>query len=221
VVSIDGDDISILQTNDEAFTPMPYTASFAASKPRNCKIGISCGGTCIAKTKTCRKQASAGQKAKAQQIISSALVYVPKKVEPKSDPPAKAKSGKSSPSSDKIKKNLIREENISAADAKSDPRRRSLIEKNKRHNDLVRGMGDVGDPAKMSANDLMTALTKMDGEDRMDLLGVSMKHYKKKEVAKAWYREISKKVHPDVNKSEGAAKAFEEAESIYKNMIGR
>jgi hypothetical protein len=83
VVTIDGDDLSILQTNDEAHTPMPYTASFAAAKKRNCKVGITCGGTCIAKGKTCHKKASAGQKEKAKKLISSALVHVPKNVDAK------------------------------------------------------------------------------------------------------------------------------------------
>ena len=70
VVSMHGDDLNIMQTNDETYTPM--TASFAGAKKRNCKVGISCGNTCISKGKTCKKKASAGQKENSKAILKKA-----------------------------------------------------------------------------------------------------------------------------------------------------
>ena len=70
VVSMHGDDLNIMQTNDETYTPM--TASFAGAKKRNCNVGISCGNTCISKGKTCKKKASAGQQGKAKALVENA-----------------------------------------------------------------------------------------------------------------------------------------------------
>jgi hypothetical protein len=66
-LSVDiGYDISIFQTGEDA----SFTASFAGAKKRNCVKGISCGGTCIAKSKTCSKKSSKGQKAKAADLVA-------------------------------------------------------------------------------------------------------------------------------------------------------
>jgi hypothetical protein len=62
-----GEVVNIFQTGEDA----SFQASFAGGKPRNCQKGIACGGTCIAKGKTCSKKASAGQKAKAKEITAS------------------------------------------------------------------------------------------------------------------------------------------------------
>jgi hypothetical protein len=61
-----GEDVSISQTGEDA----SFSASFAEAKKRNCQKGIACGGTCIAKGKTCSKKSSAGQKKKAKAIIT-------------------------------------------------------------------------------------------------------------------------------------------------------
>ena len=79
-----GEDVSIFQTGEGA----SFQASFAGGKPRNCQKGTACGGTCIAKGKTCSKKASAGQKEKAKEIL--AMVHVPKKTQP-SPPPSSDK----------------------------------------------------------------------------------------------------------------------------------
>jgi hypothetical protein len=66
-LSVDiGEDISIFQTGEDA----SFTASFAGAKKRNCVKGIACGGTCIAKSKTCSKKSSKGQKAKAADLVA-------------------------------------------------------------------------------------------------------------------------------------------------------
>jgi hypothetical protein len=63
-----GEVVNIFQTGEDA----SFQASFAGGKPRNCQKGIACGGTCIAKGKTCSKKASAGQKEKAKEVVKSA-----------------------------------------------------------------------------------------------------------------------------------------------------
>ena len=63
-----GEDINIFETGQDA----SFQASFAGGKPRNCQKGTACGGSCIAKGRTCSKKASAGQKEKAKAIAESA-----------------------------------------------------------------------------------------------------------------------------------------------------
>jgi hypothetical protein len=46
------------------------SVQFAAGKARNCKAGVACGGSCIAKGKNCSKKASPGQKEKIKELTS-------------------------------------------------------------------------------------------------------------------------------------------------------
>jgi hypothetical protein len=215
-----GEDINIFQTGEDA----SFQASFGGGKPRNCVKGISCGGSCIAKNKTCRKKSSESQKAKAKEIVNSALTHVPRKEEPKAKgkrkqpAAAKGKTGKGA-SSDATKASVSsqREENISPRDAAS-PKHKAMIEDHKKYNNMIRSLGEVGDPSKMSADDLTTVLTKTEGEHRQALLGVTRKHYNNEALAKEWYRGAVRKVHPDINKSAGASNAFQELDAMYKNM---
>ncbi|WP_160676433.1 hypothetical protein [Clostridium sp. C8-1-8] len=62
-------------------------------------------------------------------------------------------------------------------------------------------------------------LLELEGQARMKKLKISKLHYNNNEVAKKWYTEIAKKVHPDVCKHEGAARAMAELVSIYNNMV--
>lgn len=39
-------------------------------------------------------------------------------------------------------------------------------------------------------------LTKLEGKQRNNLLGLTDEHYENKEVAKKWYKEIANYVHP-------------------------
>lgn len=62
-------------------------------------------------------------------------------------------------------------------------------------------------------------LLELEGETRMKKLNINRTHYRNKEVAKNWYYDIAKKIHPDTNKDERAADAMAELTSIYKKMI--
>jgi DnaJ-class molecular chaperone len=200
-----GEHVSISQTGEDS----NFSASFAGTKQRNCKTGISCGATCISKTKTCKKKASGGQAAKTKEVL--ALVHVPRKVEAKAKGKRKPteKAGTKSTSSDKLKQKAL-DRTASAIMSRSQ----------QKEADAIKSLGEVGDPARMSVKDLMTTLLDIDGESRMELLGVTGKHYRSAEVAKSWHREMVKKIHPDVNKHSDAPYAFKELDAIYKNMTG-
>lgn len=219
-----GEDINIFQTGEDA----SFQASFAGGKPRNCSKGISCGGSCIAKNKTCRKKSSEGQKAKAKEIV--AMVHVPKQVEAKSKAKSKAKSGgkkasnakpkggKTSQSSDDIKRAALMDESFLVEEA-NNPRYKRLIEQTKAHNAMIRGFGEVGDVTKMSADDLTNVLVWMDGEDRSKMLGLTKDHFNpKKSLGKDFYRDVSKKIHPDINKNPHAGDAFASLNETYGLM---
>lgn len=45
------------------------------------------------------------------------------------------------------------------------------------------------------------ALTHMGGEDRNKMLRLTDELYENKDKAKKWYHEISKMIHPDLNRS--------------------
>ena len=61
-------------------------------------------------------------------------------------------------------------------------------------------------------------LTKLEGKQRNKLLGIADIHYENKNVAKDWYREIAKYVHPDKNKNSDANIAFTILSEIYNTM---
>lgn len=73
----------------------PKTAGFAAGKTRTCKTGISCGGSCISKTKTCGKKGTSGQAEKAKEIAAEVNqpVATAKKSEAKAKPSSSEKTG--------------------------------------------------------------------------------------------------------------------------------
>ena len=59
-------------------------------------------------------------------------------------------------------------------------------------------------------------LTKLEGKQRNNLLGLTDEHYENKEVAKKWYKEIANYVHPDKT---GNKIAFLELKKIYDVLI--
>lgn len=63
-------------------------------------------------------------------------------------------------------------------------------------------------------------LLELDGEARMKKLSINRSHYRNKEVAKKWYYDIAKKIHPDTNKDKRAVEAMAQLTSIYNKMIG-
>ena len=64
------------------------------------------------------------------------------------------------------------------------------------------------------------ALTHMGGEDRNKILRLTNELYENKDKAKKWYREISKMIHPDVNRGnkEQAEEAMKELRIIYDRI---
>jgi hypothetical protein len=59
-------------------------------------------------------------------------------------------------------------------------------------------------------------LTKLEGKQRNNLLGLEDSHYEDKEIAKKWYREIANLVHPDKG---GNNEAFNTLNKIYQILI--
>ena len=59
-------------------------------------------------------------------------------------------------------------------------------------------------------------MTKLEGKQRNNLLGLTDEHYENKEVAKKWYKEIANYVHPD---KAGNEIAFQELKKIYDVLI--
>lgn len=206
------------------------TGSFATGKARNCKAGISCGNSCISKTKTCRKKGTSGQAEKAKEI--TALVHQPGKGSPK-DVPAKAKAtGKDrKPKEPKPATKKTKDESNdtkSESTPKSDPTiKRSQKEVTRAIQEAATAPGKrtsrsriealdskkAGDYTKMSATDLTTVLLDTSNQHRDTLLGVS-----RGSNAKDFLRVVSKKIHPDINKDPRAAAAFNALKSMYENL---
>ena len=66
---------------------------------------------------------------------------------------------------------------------------------------------------------LIFYLLELDGEIRLEKLGVNKLHYLNKEKADKWKRNLVKKLHPDVCNHPKADKAIIEVNSLYKEMI--
>ena len=72
---------------------------------------------------------------------------------------------------------------------------------------------------KSDAHKYIFYLLELQGEIRMEKLKIYKSHYINNEVAKSWYKNIAKKIHPDVCKDERAAEAMAELTSIFNNMV--
>ena len=73
-----------------------------------------------------------------------------------------------------------------------------------------------GDFFKSKQAELIFYLTQLEGKQRNRMLGLSDEHYTNKELAKNWYREVAKYVHPDKG---GNEKAFATLKKIYDILI--
>lgn len=60
-------------------------------------------------------------------------------------------------------------------------------------------------------------LTKLDGNQRHDLLGITDEMYENKEKAKKWFHEIAQYIHPDKS-SDNSSEAFNTLGKIYERM---
>lgn len=61
-------------------------------------------------------------------------------------------------------------------------------------------------------------LTKLDGANRQDLLGVSRLHYSTPEIADKWYKKIAQRIHPDKTDDNRAKQAFQNLKRMYSEM---
>lgn len=64
-------------------------------------------------------------------------------------------------------------------------------------------------------------LTELDGEIRMNKLGITKTHFTNKKKAKQWRDTISKQIHPDVSKHKKSEEAMAKLNSIYSLMVGK
>lgn len=62
-------------------------------------------------------------------------------------------------------------------------------------------------------------LLRLEGSQRMDMLGVTDKHWKDEKLVQAWFRKLSKLVHPDYNKINGAEIAMQKLEKIRNDLL--
>lgn len=63
------------------------------------------------------------------------------------------------------------------------------------------------------------ALVELDTEKRAEMLGITRELYSDSILAKKWYRDISKKIHPDVCNETNADKAMAKLNQLYRRMI--
>jgi hypothetical protein len=63
-------------------------------------------------------------------------------------------------------------------------------------------------------------LLNLDGKNRQNNLGVSILHYKNKEIAKKWYKKIVQKIHPDrcTDNKDRAYAAMKVLDEMFKEM---
>ena len=63
------------------------------------------------------------------------------------------------------------------------------------------------------------ALTELDGTNRQKILGITPLHYRNKEFANKWKKEIALLLHPDKCKHPKAKEAWEIMNNIYSEMV--
>lgn len=71
------------------------------------------------------------------------------------------------------------------------------------------------------ASEYIFYLTQLDGESRMNKLGITATHFSSKRKAKTWRDHISKVIHPDVCKHVHASDAMAQLNDLYNQMVGR
>lgn len=73
-----------------------------------------------------------------------------------------------------------------------------------------------GNYFKSKQAELLFYLTKLDGKKRNELLELTDEHYENKNLAKKWYQQINKYVHPDKG---GTKEAFIVLKNIYDILV--
>jgi len=74
---------------------------------------------------------------------------------------------------------------------------------------------------KSEAARIIYALLKLDGEQRLNELGIDRSHYRDLDKAKKWRNEIAKLIHPDLCKHPQSNLATNKLTELFGNMIGR
>lgn len=62
-------------------------------------------------------------------------------------------------------------------------------------------------------------LVELNGKLQMDFLGVSYEFYTDERKANKWYKQMVKKIHPDICRHPKATEAMQSLENLYKGMI--
>ena len=63
------------------------------------------------------------------------------------------------------------------------------------------------------------ALTQLDGENRQKILGINSMHYKNREIANQWKKDIAKYIHPDKCNHLQSKKAWNKMMELYNEMV--
>lgn len=74
---------------------------------------------------------------------------------------------------------------------------------------------------KSEAHEIIFYLNELDGDERLNKLSVYKAHYLNEELARKWYLNIAKKIHPDAlvnDKIVGAEEAMSKLIAIYNGM---
>ena len=64
------------------------------------------------------------------------------------------------------------------------------------------------------------ALTELDGKNRQKILGITLLHYRDKELANKWKKEVALVLHPDKCDHPKAKEAWDIMNNIYSEMVG-
>lgn len=74
---------------------------------------------------------------------------------------------------------------------------------------------------KSDKHEIIFYLNELDGEERLNKLSVYKAHYFNESVARKWYLDIAKKIHPDTlikDKIDGSEDAMSKLIAIYNGM---
>lgn len=71
-----------------------------------------------------------------------------------------------------------------------------------------------------STHELLFYLLELDGEARMEKLGITARLFFKKAEAKKWYRELAKQIHPDTCHLPQATRGMEVLNHLYAQLLG-
>jgi hypothetical protein len=71
---------------------------------------------------------------------------------------------------------------------------------------------------KTESDKLIFYLLELDGEARQEKLKITQFHYRNKEYANRWRKDLARKLHPDVCKHKKSEEALKELNKIYKGM---